>query len=526
MTIFEETTLAVSSEPEVCNHDLLARIPLDAAAILDVGCGTGALGAAYRKLNARARLFGIERDAKAAIIARTRMDEVAIADVELEPWPFSPGCDLDCIVYGDVLQHLQNPIATLRAHRKLLRPGGVVLICVPNIEHWSIIARLFRGAWGYETSGLLDVGHLRWFNLTSVMRAVREVGLSVREAYGRAFQSDATNAFLKVVTPALKALSIDHTEYGRRAGSFQYVLHCYLGAPNRSDIPEIDRLATGEEGPAAIASTDVLDQTNRIASSAAHTTDVASGRPLQPLLPEAEDGAAERGMLKVSFRGDWSHSPSQACLAALSSAICMSDDTQAPFLLMPGLSGRSFRVFMNLLFQHFEDPHYLELGVGAGSVMASALHANRITALGVDNYSDQRYTRTGFERNIAAVDLSRASVTLAERQFNEVDTTWPAPFDVVFYDGPTKPSVVLEALSVALPAMRNIAIYILDDWNSLEVQEGYRLFMAAGLAREVGSTEIRTTLDGSHPAIYGEKISGTTDALSLCWSDWSRARSR
>ena len=78
----------VNSYPDLPNPDLLALIPPDAHTILDVGCGTGALGAAYREQNHAARLLGIERDPRAAAIASKRLDLVVVADVEAEPFPF------------------------------------------------------------------------------------------------------------------------------------------------------------------------------------------------------------------------------------------------------------------------------------------------------------------------------------------------------------------------------------------------------------------------------------------------------
>src|SRR5689334_1860837 len=68
--------------PDQANTDLLERIPLSARVVLDVGCNTGALGMAYRRLNPRARLLGIEQDPAAADLARQRLDEVAVVDVE------------------------------------------------------------------------------------------------------------------------------------------------------------------------------------------------------------------------------------------------------------------------------------------------------------------------------------------------------------------------------------------------------------------------------------------------------------
>ena len=57
--------------------------------LLDVGCGAGSLGAAYRRLNPRARLLGIDMDPVAAKLAARRLDEVAVVDVERDPMPFA-----------------------------------------------------------------------------------------------------------------------------------------------------------------------------------------------------------------------------------------------------------------------------------------------------------------------------------------------------------------------------------------------------------------------------------------------------
>src|ERR1700704_3049146 len=72
----------MSPYPDQANNDLLERIPLSAGVVLDVGCHTGALGAAYRRLNPRALLLGIESDPVSAETAARRLDQVAVVDVE------------------------------------------------------------------------------------------------------------------------------------------------------------------------------------------------------------------------------------------------------------------------------------------------------------------------------------------------------------------------------------------------------------------------------------------------------------
>ncbi len=97
------------SYPDVPNPDLLERIPLSAQVVLDVGCGPASLLAAYRQRNPRARLLGVDRDPAIAAIAAERLDEIAVVDVEDDPMPFDVPEGIDCIIYGDVLEHLSDP---------------------------------------------------------------------------------------------------------------------------------------------------------------------------------------------------------------------------------------------------------------------------------------------------------------------------------------------------------------------------------------------------------------------------------
>ena len=73
---------------------------------------------------------------------------------------------MDCLVYGDVLKHLKDPWSLLREHRAFLSERGLVLACIPNIQHWTILTALLRGQWNYQEEGLLDRTHLRFFTLT------------------------------------------------------------------------------------------------------------------------------------------------------------------------------------------------------------------------------------------------------------------------------------------------------------------------------------------------------------------------
>lgn len=213
----------LSTYPDASNRDLLERIPLTASVVLDVGCNTGALGMAYRRLNPRARLLGIEQNPAAAGLAAQRLDQVAVVDVEQDPVPFALDRPIDCIVYGDVIEHLRDPWMVLRRHAEVLSDDGMMLICVPNIQHWSFADRLLRSTWKYEPNGLLDETHLRWFSLDTMREGLKAAGLVPQSFAARVFDGAKAKEFVATITPALIALGIDPAAYSQRAAPLQYV---------------------------------------------------------------------------------------------------------------------------------------------------------------------------------------------------------------------------------------------------------------------------------------------------------------
>ena len=223
--------MALADYPARFNPALLARIPLTARVVLDVGCHTGVLGAAYRWHNPRARWLGIEADAAAAAVAATRLDDVAVVDVEREPWPFREAAAVDCLIYGDSLEHMRDPWAVLRAHLPRLDADGTILICVPNAEHWSFAARLLHGGWDYEAEGLFDHTHLRWFTRASMDAGLRALGLHVCDVTPRVFDRAAAQPFLAAMAPALAALGVDAADYAARALPLQYIWRVRRAAP-------------------------------------------------------------------------------------------------------------------------------------------------------------------------------------------------------------------------------------------------------------------------------------------------------
>jgi glycosyltransferase involved in cell wall biosynthesis len=219
----EEARPPMPAYPDQPNPDPLGRVPLSARAVLDVGCGAGSLGQAFKRMNPSARVLGIEQDPEMARIAAERLDQVALTDIEQNPLPFNLNIPLDCLIYGDVLEHLRDPWRVLKIQAEALARHGTALICVPNVEHWSVVARLLGGGWDYEPSGIMDRTHLRWFTLRMMEQALRDARLVPADVTPRVFDAERHRDFITRLTPALQAFGIDPQEYARRSLPLQYV---------------------------------------------------------------------------------------------------------------------------------------------------------------------------------------------------------------------------------------------------------------------------------------------------------------
>ena len=204
--------------------DLPRLIPLTARVVLDVGCGRGEIGAAYRRLNPNARLLAIDNDPAMVAAASPHYHACRLADAETDSLPFDiPKGGIDCIAYIAVLEQLSDPFAMLRRHAEVLAPDGMMLLCVSNVQHWTLTQRLLRGTFRYEDSGLLDQRHRHWFSLESMRTGLTEAGLLPVDVMPRVFDEAGGMGFIQAMAPALRNLGIDPNEYMRTALPLQYV---------------------------------------------------------------------------------------------------------------------------------------------------------------------------------------------------------------------------------------------------------------------------------------------------------------
>ncbi|HXA55541.1 MAG TPA: class I SAM-dependent methyltransferase [Solirubrobacteraceae bacterium] len=158
--------------------ETLAHLPKPAGRVLDVGCGEGGAAKLLREGGAT-WISGIELLADPAARAAQVYDEVLVGDA-LEQLPAAGG-PFDTILCYDVLEHLYDPLALVRALREMAAPGGRLHVSVPNASHISLLRDLIlRGTFGYEPAGHRDATHIRWFTRRDILALVGEGGWQVQ----------------------------------------------------------------------------------------------------------------------------------------------------------------------------------------------------------------------------------------------------------------------------------------------------------------------------------------------------------
>lgn len=161
--------------PREATGILNAYMP-DHARVLDVGCGDGLVTKAAN-LHRDNEIVGIELDEDRAALARANGIDVR-TEVLDETLQRELGL-FDVVMLADVLEHVAAPDQFLSLLKASLVPGGLLLLSVPNVAHYSVRWSLLWGRFDYRTTGIMDATHLRWFTAASLRRLLAASGFEV-----------------------------------------------------------------------------------------------------------------------------------------------------------------------------------------------------------------------------------------------------------------------------------------------------------------------------------------------------------
>jgi 2-polyprenyl-3-methyl-5-hydroxy-6-metoxy-1,4-benzoquinol methylase len=188
--------------------------------VLDVGCAAGDTALALAE--AGCRVSGVDIEDAVPDERRDLFQKFLVADIEKTPLTtlFEPG-SFDAVIFGDVLEHLVNPEASLADAVQLLSPDGHVVVSIPNVAHGAVRLALLEGRWTYTDKGLLDSTHLRFFTRETACDLLEGAGLVIEELHATIL--DPFDAEVEFDPSRIPPTVIEWVRHQPDAMNFQYV---------------------------------------------------------------------------------------------------------------------------------------------------------------------------------------------------------------------------------------------------------------------------------------------------------------
>ena len=205
------------------NADVLRFIPSGMRRVVDVGCSTAVMAAEYLKQNPACEYIGIESSQEYAEAAQAVCSRVLWADIEKmteeELRMLGP---VDCWIFADVLEHLVDPWSVVKKIGVVAEPGASLVVCIPNMNHWSVQLKLLSGKLEYEPAGLMDRTHLRWFTQETFLKMVINGGWKVEAGASRHVAGG--EEYIRWLRMFADCLRLNANRVAAEAAVYQYVV--------------------------------------------------------------------------------------------------------------------------------------------------------------------------------------------------------------------------------------------------------------------------------------------------------------
>lgn len=172
--------------------------------VLDIGCSSGNFGAQLIA-DKNCIVDGIDIDEADVRIAKNKLRKALVLNIETDKTNELTE-KYDVVLMMDVIEHLVDPISSLKKIRKLLKPNGRLIFSVPNMAHVSVRLDLLLGKFEYRQIGLLDFTHLHFYTQDTLTKTLNNAGYVI------------TNTKSSTVTYPKKLLSTKLQEAGVEAG--------------------------------------------------------------------------------------------------------------------------------------------------------------------------------------------------------------------------------------------------------------------------------------------------------------------
>lgn len=151
--------------------------------ILDLGCCSGELFDSF--IRRGQEIFGVEIDKEAVKKGKEKGYHIIEGDLEEENTlkEIEKIAPFDAILALDVLEHLKDPWTFLEKIKKYFSKDGFIFGTIPNISNWKIRFTQLFGNFNYKEEGILDKGHLRFFNQKTIRKLFEDSGYKIEKIF-------------------------------------------------------------------------------------------------------------------------------------------------------------------------------------------------------------------------------------------------------------------------------------------------------------------------------------------------------
>ncbi len=216
------------------NENLISCIQKDKEEdfnILEVGCDCGVNLLEVKNRFPNVKLYGLELNDHAAEIASC-IAEVKVGNIEDRELQYED-VKFDYIIFGDVLEHLRDPAATVRYCRLFLNDNGRIIASIPNLMHYSVMRGLIDGYFTYKDTGLLDRTHIHFFTYNEIIRMFDEEGYEIENIYSVVSPQEVTREDSDFI---VNLVNMSRGAEGFMFHTFQYIVSAKKKGENIKDV--------------------------------------------------------------------------------------------------------------------------------------------------------------------------------------------------------------------------------------------------------------------------------------------------
>ena len=199
---------------------------------------------------------------------------------------------------------------------------------------------------------------------------------------------------------------------------------------------------------------------------------------------------------------------------SLFQALAMNTKISNEIKFMSGMSGKKYRYLINNLVSLTKNSRYLEIGSWAGSTVCSALYGNQAKAVCIDNWLkfdteesikkvyNTKDQKKEFEINTKKIITEKIDFKFIESDFRKVNYSKLGKFNIYCYDALHEEEHQYMGITIAQPALDDVFILIIDDWNWKEVRQGTLRAINDLNLKVISKIEIKTTQNNSLPKLF------------------------